>query len=135
MDTRIAQVLRLDAAMELVLAVGCLAVAVLADPATVPAWSAPPVAIAVAVVLVLAAVVLHVLARRPDPAVLRAVAVGNAVTAAIVLLVALLGLGAGVGLRIGLAVSAIVVAGLATVQLTWGRRAVRSVSDARRSAR
>jgi hypothetical protein len=134
-DSRIAQVLRIDAAMELVLAVGCLAVAVLAEPATLPAWFAPPVAIAVAAVLVLAAVVLHALAGRPDPAVLRAVAVANAVTAAIVLLVALLGLGAGVDLRIGLAVAAIVVAGLATVQVTWGRREVRPTTDDRRSAR
>jgi hypothetical protein len=122
-DTRIAQVLRLDAAMELLLAAGCLAVAVLAAPVALPAWFAPPVALVVAVVLVIAAVVLHLLARRPDPAVLRAVGLANAATAAVVLLVALLGLGAGVGLRIGLAAAAIVVAGLAVRQLAIVRAA------------
>jgi len=123
MSTRIAQVLRLDAAVELLLALGCVAVAVLPDPETLPWWFSRPLAVAAAIVLVIAALVLLLLARRPEPVLLRAVAAANAVTAVVVLLAAALGLGASTGLRVGLAVAAIVIAGLAAVELTIVRAA------------
>jgi hypothetical protein len=122
-SNRIAGVLRLDAAMELLLAAGCVAVAVLADPSTLPWWFSRPLAVVAAIALVIAAPALLLLARRPDPVVLRAVAVANALTALVVLLVAVLGLGADAGLRVGLAGAAIVIAGLAGMELTIVRAA------------
>jgi hypothetical protein len=123
MAKRIARVLRLDAAMELLLAVGCVAVAVLPDPSTLPWWFSRPLAVTAAILLVIAALALLWLARRPDPVLLRAVAVANAMTAVVALLAAALGLGADAGLRIGLTVAAIGIAGLAGVELAIVRAA------------
>jgi len=118
----IARILRLDAALELVFAAGCLAAAVAVPAAALPVWFGPPVLVALAVLLVAAGALLGRLARNPTVPTLRAVALGNAVTAAGTMAIALFAPDAGGGLRIGLAGCALIIAGLAVAQLRITRR-------------
>ena len=113
--------LRLDAALETVLALLCVALAyglLGTDRWLLPSWLSVPLLFVVAVVLLLVAVALWWIARRPERATVRAVAVANAITALIFLAWAITGLGAGTALRTTLAVSAILLAALATAQYT-----------------
>lgn len=117
--------LRLDAGLETVLTVVCvvLAYGLLGTGRwRMPSWLSTPVLLVVALVLLLAAVMLWWLSGRPDPVVVRAVAVANGVTALAFLAWAIIGLGAGIQLRILLAATAVLLGILATTQYAWAIR-------------
>lgn len=122
-----ARILRADAVLEVVLAAACVTIAVLVPAERLPGWFGPPVLLVLTAVLLIAAAALGWLARSPTPATLRAVALGNAATAAVTLAFALAGPGADSGLRIGLGGCALIIGALAGTQWLVARATARPV--------
>ncbi len=111
------RILRVDALLELIFAVLCLITAAAVPGTALPAWFGPPILIVLAVVLLGAGGLLLWLSRTPSVPVLRAVGIGNATTALVIMLLALLAPSPTLGLRIVLLAGAVIIAGLAALQL------------------
>jgi hypothetical protein len=119
--------LRLDAALETVLAAMCVVLAyglLGTDQWKLPSWLSTPVLLVVGVLLLLAAVILWRLSGRPDAAAVRTVAIANGVTILIFVLWAIIGLGAGTQLRILLTLTAILLGALAVMQYGQASRPI-----------
>jgi hypothetical protein len=114
-------VLRLDAGLDTTIAVLC-ALAAAGALGAAPPWLAPPVLLVAAVVLLVLAAGLLWLARRPDAAVLRALGIGNGVSALAVLVWAALGAPEHLTLRIIALVVALALGAVAAAQLGTARR-------------
>ncbi|GAA1674993.1 hypothetical protein GCM10009765_25370 [Fodinicola feengrottensis] len=117
--------LRLDAALETVLAAASLMLAYRllgTDRWTLPGWLGSPALVAFALVLLVVAVALGWLSVRPEAPVVRMIALANGMTAAIMLVWGLAGLGAGGQFRTLLAVAGLLLAVLAGAQFFVAQR-------------
>src|ERR1044072_227480 len=94
-----ARILRVDALLEVIFAALCLIAAAAVPDNALPAWCGPPILIVLAVVLLGAGGLLLWFSRTPSVPVLRAVGIGNAATALVIILLALLAPSPTVGLR------------------------------------
>lgn len=118
--------LRIDAAYEIVLTVFCLALAFHWLDWPAPAWLSTPLLLIAAAILVIAAIALWLLSNRPEPATVRAVAAANGVTTVAILVLAIGGFGLGGPTRIVLAVAGVILAAIATAQLSAAAVRVRT---------